>query len=104
MTTATQTLTDFLLARIAEDEASQGGGRWSEGQWHLAACEVNTYNSGDCDCGLPDRVLAQCAAFRAIVEQGADQFSTSLEGEEAMRLLAGIYRDHPDFDDAWLTS
>lgn len=71
MTTATLTLTEFLLARIAEDEAAaraylddpiRDDGRFVEmGQI------VRSYD-GDFLCIEPARVLAECAAKRRIVE------------------------------------
>lgn len=110
MTTATQTLTDFLLARIAEDEAPS---------WRLVPyARPLTYG------GTPEaieeiarehaetmrqrtRVLAQCAAFRAIVDRSSKPVAHAgqdIERTYILRALASIYRDHPDFDDAWLTS
>lgn len=100
------TLTDFLLARIAEDEAAA---KVYDGEW-------------------TDRVLAQCAALRRIVELhqkdpdggefwGPDE-SIDDDGSactrcgypaeyaapwpcDTLRALATIYADHPDFDPAW---
>lgn len=99
--------TDFLLARIAEDEA------------HLA--------SGDRTRGVPDmstavtvganRALAECRAKRVIVglhEGARDEWgyagcltcgnlADSTEGFPCptLRALASVYADHPDHDDAW---
>ena len=109
-------LADFLLARIAEDEAEQ---REGETEWHLRGCG---WNLGEgltrvCGCGLPARVLAECEAKRRIVahlrfytltdqerrarpddptERLADDISA-----ESLRLLALPYADHPDYQPEW---
>lgn len=85
-------LADFLLARIAEDEADARrdfGDDTSPGTW-------TTW------------VLAQCEAKRRIVE--AYLYLTSdpeLRGQAwtfALRLLALPYSDHPDFQQEWKPS
>lgn len=67
-------LTDFLLARIAEDEAVILGG-------------------GGCDHW--DRALAECQAKRLIVED-----ETSNEWQP-LRYLATVYVNHPDYREEW---
>jgi hypothetical protein len=100
--TRTMTLTDFLLARIAEDEACADGLEWDDGNpVHQTA-----------------RVLAECEAKRQIVEH-ADTVSSmdrqiesewgtrssvpwdEDEGIRLLRLLALPYADHPDYDPKW---
>jgi hypothetical protein len=110
MTTQTATLTDFLLARIAEDEA--------------------TIPSLDCRCGTdgvpevaslpdcPDRIVAECEAKRRIVEHAdvVSDMDGRIEGEWGargsvpwgedegvmlLRMLALPYADHPDYRPAW---
>lgn len=88
-------LTDFLLARIAEDEAA-----------------VRPYADGDSKSRgwVAARVLADSAAKRRIV----DDLSTEVrEAEEHgdrhdaacamhyLRLLALPYADHPDYREEW---
>lgn len=119
------TLTEFLLARIAEDEAlaraaidddqGQDGGfedafdklttqfrpRFGE-----AAARMIVWNT-------PRRVLAECAAKRAILDEydGLTFESRSVMDSwepyrSVMRTvlfqMAGVYRDHPDFNQNWL--
>lgn len=64
--TSTPTLTDFLLARIAEDEDAANHARWAmQGEWFTTADnkvdEFVRHNS-------PARVLAECESKRRIVE------------------------------------
>ena len=66
MTTTTLTLTDFLLARIAEDEV-----RANLRDWHVSGCDTIPDASGysyPCDCGVPERMRRECEAKRRIVE------------------------------------
>lgn len=96
-------LTEFLLARIAEDEAVA---RRAADEFDIndpfPAAHV-TY--------APARVLAECEAKRRIVEIMLDQIDLGrragrwLNWEDmamqTLRALALPYRDHPDFDRAW---
>lgn len=110
MTAQTLTLTTFLEARIAEDEA-------------LADRVALDYpGAGDWE-SLKDRVLAECKAKRAIVEWHE---STVREGEKfcaecgppetevylyapgtmhypcpTLRALASVYADHGDYRAEW---
>jgi hypothetical protein len=91
MTTQTATLTDFLLARIAEDEA--------------------TIPSLDCRCGTdgvpevaslpdcPDRIVAECEAKRRIVD--LTQHGCGDDYERVQRALALPYADHSDYRPEW---
>ncbi len=94
------TLTEFLLARIAEDEA---GAR--QGQRH-----------GGVQAAVCTRVLAECEAKRRIVELHADGGRNAWIGDrfvnwctadkatwpcQTLRLLALPYTDHPGFDPVW---
>lgn len=97
-------LTEFLLARIAEDEA------WSQGDWPLqeaphwgtcSAVEVDGYGDrqwDDCNCGLPARILAECAAKR---EQVAQIIALRIENGRIARAMATVWADHPDYDPDW---
>lgn len=101
------TITEFLLARIAEDEAT-------------AQLEIEDGYGSYIDSGWPaTRVLAECEAKRAIVELWSDNDGDDmtrnaygdhamleLGGEKAMhwgvlRILAAMYADHPDYEEAW---
>jgi hypothetical protein len=88
------TLTDFLLARIAEDEAAV------EAKWLRAPKGAPI---------VPDaahtRVLAECEAKRRIVEYCP---SASEEGDtwdtafwRVLQILALPYADHPDYREEW---
>lgn len=106
-------ITEFLLARIAEDEAEAR---------HL---------QGEMDFGLEacgDRMLAECAAKRRIMElyelhrenrdarrsplarQAEDeraaqdrrtQEARTRVAEDALRSLASVYADHSDYRQEW---
>lgn len=100
------TITEFLLAQIAEDEAEardDDGTPTPVGMWD------------------PDRVLAECEAKRRIVQEHdltdyngkpscwlcAPEFSWGKEPTPdeqpcgTLRALASVYADRPDFDSAW---
>jgi hypothetical protein len=111
------TITEFLLARIADREADARS-RWRDGlvarhrDGHLTAI----YDEGLADSFRDDgqevwnplaRELAECAAKRAIVTEWQKHSETEWEAgkndglECAMRYLATVYADHRDFDPAW---
>jgi hypothetical protein len=92
------TLTEFLTARLDEDEADARGDDGSPtpiGMWD------------------PDRVLAEVAAKRAIVDMAGRSFVPSdaevvpgMSPTQTMAwlnltYLAALYADHPDYDEAW---
>jgi hypothetical protein len=89
MTTQTLTLTDFLLARIAEDE---------EAAPYVFAEQYT-----------PSRVLAECEAKRRIVDLCEDNLRDLSAGgtgrrqfsSYALQILAQPCADHPDFRDEW---
>jgi hypothetical protein len=109
------TLTEFLLARIAEDEemaesaASHNGGT------------VFARDNYGCLLVQPARVLADCEANRAIVEayqqrwreadEAADARNQSLHSmfasqatglHTAVMAIAEVYAAHPDYREEWL--
>jgi hypothetical protein len=102
------TLTDFLLARIAEDEHRAG---W----YHQSLCLSNYHGEeGDeehpCRCRHPDRLLAECEAKRRIVDDYRKQEASCSDGdmgwllqglEMAMEALAVPYAAHPDYQQEW---
>ena len=123
------TITEFLLARIVEDEAAATAAQSaasmayfgdtvadamlglaaSEGADRVAVEHFRRHN--------PDRVLAECEAKRRIVRKhrerpgvtGADsappdRCSTCRSHRwpcGTLRELASVYADHPDYDPAW---
>jgi DNA-binding transcriptional LysR family regulator len=111
-------LTDFLLARIAEDEAVARA--VPSGQYRVSA------NPGVGQLAVdratdqfarwnPARVLAECQAKRRVVEEWRDgiaEFARDVvdgrhadwrsDGyERAIYWLATAYADHPDYRDEW---
>lgn len=100
------TLTEFLLARLAEDESvarecdPNGSLYWGGPQSGLGICD----EQGDHVAATRARVLDDVESKRAIVSECA-----SVHGGPAAHVLADIvlealahpYADHPDFDPAW---
>ena len=121
-------LTEFLLARIAEDESvarrptpdeyeyGESYMFWQEDatdevQWHTALCglRMGEYMEA-CQCDVRARVLAECEAKRHIVNMWADPFggwnapqaeAARAQKDSTLRLLALPYADHPEYDEAW---
>jgi hypothetical protein len=83
------TLTEFLLARIAEDEASATN--WLR-------FEVRDGIPGN--YAIPDRVLAECEAKRRIVGL-IDPDRNRWSVRNILGTLALPYADHPDYDEGW---
>lgn len=87
------TITEFLLARIAEDEdVARVFDDVKPRYYEVSGMEpspeyVTVYVS-------PARVLAECAAKRAIVD-------ARHEDDTCIRILAAVYSDHPDYNKAW---
>jgi len=108
------TLTEFLEARIAEDEApamraiemERFAVDGSNVSWDWHRHEV-TQNGGEASsfrhgAPSPARVLAECEAKRRIV-RGMQPFSEldDINADEVFRILATVYADHPDFQPEW---
>jgi len=97
------TLTDFLLARIAEDETrardlgadAMMGARWKH---HPKDAYDDLQRMG---LNYSRRVLAECEAKRQIVETATGQHTSSDEGYEMMRIIATVYAEHDDYDESW---
>jgi hypothetical protein len=113
------TITEFLLARIAEDEqrAASAG--------HGCGYLLHEHNAGWVEVDLPaehnvrpsyelrfirehspDRVLAECEAKRRIVADRPLPIGHFWDGQRAqhdnaLRFLASVYADHPDYRDEW---
>lgn len=76
------TLTEFLLARIAEDEARFAG---------------ISSGSGDPDFYWgPDRIGAECEAKRGLVDR-----ANVAEDVDTLLILAAVYADHPYYREGW---
>ena len=111
------TITEFLLARIAEDEAAVEPGISGVALhgWHTVDCGtgIGYWANGECVCGYPARVLAECHAKRNIVVdyQDATELASSAASDidrnryraqrdvlaVALGHLAIAYADHPDY-------
>jgi hypothetical protein len=104
------TLTEFLLARVAEDEAhaeaAKGKTISMSADWEDVAAVDHAYRWD------PARVLAECEAKRRVVEAAADlesgralAASGSLIiqglGHRLLRILAAPCADHSDYDPVW---
>lgn len=114
------TIVEFLLARIAEDEAEA-----RDAIAERARVFGDDPRSSDPDMSLqswpdvgvpavlvgPERVLAECAARRAVIteaiecdrEAEAMGFPTEfgIGSNRIFELMAAVYADHPDYDPAW---
>lgn len=110
------TLVEFLLARIAEDEAVAVAtrGNWNALPWKASDRGIAGPVDGPFGHAAvvidPARVLAECEAKRRIVElhpSVIDDGQTVCSEEQAewpcptLRLLALPYADHPDYRDEW---
>lgn len=101
MTAANLTLADFLLARIAEDEAEARKGKADSysiegGGITYAETGYNTLPDLTID---PDRVLAECGAKRVAVDWYLNDDATVMEA--TIRALAAVYANHPEYRDGW---
>lgn len=119
------TITEFLLARIAEDEAVAREALaepWAAGSWTPEVYDDGIRNRAV--AFAPERVLAECETKRRIIElhDHVEQTYTDTPGVEfgctichigahgedfnggwcdTVRALALPYADHPDYDEAW---
>lgn len=95
MTTSTLTLTDFLLARIAEDEERESS--WERVDRRLRLADNRAHWSRK-------RRLAECEAKRRIVGRcsAVDYAMPSTHlAHGILAELALAYADHPDFREEW---
>jgi hypothetical protein len=115
------TITEFLEARIAEDEETARDAN-EQRLWSWSQHDRMIINdSGHMQRFTPTRVLAECQAKRAILDEWArlDVDARELADPEAMtdethtglvwayldifKHLAAVYADHPDYRDEWRT-
>lgn len=120
------TLTEFLLARIAEDEASareaiahENAIRDVRPDWEYLYTWALMYNASGGGVGhsfqpgapTPGRVVAECEAKRRIVQEHTpvdeepgnwcNDCSSDVWPCPTMAALASIYADHPDYREEW---
>jgi len=116
-------ITEFLEARIAEDEAVAKE-LPVDAPVHHPGCYYYSYSLDAgwfCDCDddgtTKRRLQAECAAKRAIIAQASEassnhwqvvgEFVMSHEdagydpGEVILQALAAIYKEHPDYQQEW---
>ncbi|MDQ0241191.1 DUF6221 family protein [Arthrobacter bambusae] len=114
------TITEFLLARIEEDEwtarlvAEGPGEAHGEGYWPVRI-GVNGEDATFAHVGAnPARVLSECAAKRAIVEAHHINIYVGPKGEvpecnldcrgnpcDTLQALAAVYASHEDYEQGW---
>ena len=100
------TITDFILARVAEDERAAHyamtrdplNDRDTEGWW---IGHYQHYTRHD-----PARVVAQCEAIRRVVLSCSEMQMSGVEmaaylATQTIRTLALAHADHPDFREDW---
>jgi hypothetical protein len=112
-------LTEFLLARIAEDEAVALVAATRD--WQNVVVMVSAGNgwavesvfADHAERWTPARVLAECEAKRRIInfavrteeamahEYGGDVTDADIDGNDALLALAAVYADHSDYDESW---
>ncbi|WP_163168116.1 DUF6221 family protein [Arthrobacter sp. Alg241-R88] len=101
------TLTDFLHARIDDDEArAEFVRRQNEDPWHrpFEVWKLSWHDEYNLLCIEPERALAECEAKRRIVERcsAVDYAMPSTHlAHGILGELALPYADHPDFKDEW---
>lgn len=98
------TLTEFLLARIAEDEAElgtlmvrdEGAGPNGLGWAEVGAISEVLMTSHA-------RALRECQAKRQIIARydGCDDCGGSDDPCAALLAIGSVYGDHPDYRDEW---
>ena len=114
------TITEFLAARLDDDEAyarmafadhNEAGPKWSE-PWNGGVLTggrggevVDTFDSGLSSHMArhdPARVLREVAAKRAMVDDlayGGPEMGDAQD--HVFRRLASVYSDHPDYQQEW---
>lgn len=102
------TITEFLEARIAEDEADAASWRLAELEPHAVPGHPGAYLLPPEATEAPtlgawgrDRVLAEAAAKRAIINEYTPYGSGYDAWSAVMQHLAAIYADHPDYREEW---
>ena len=101
-------IVEFLEARIAEEEAGIRDGSFVVGPSDLPADGSNSMGS------LGERMLEESAQKRAIIaswkdaakdegieDPGEAQGTVAIARRAMLTILAGSYREHPDYDPGW---
>lgn len=109
-----ESLTDFLLARISEDEAAALAAlpwdhdkveSWIDAELPTRQQEAHLLRYS------PARVLAECEAKRRLVDfltrqsgliyESEDDLANYLDPDTGLELLSLPYADHPDYREVW---
>jgi hypothetical protein len=96
------TLTEFLLARVAEDEEwARWVGAAQDSERSRGVAFVSSLGSSSVTSA--GRVLAECEAKRRIVGLATlpERQSFSSPWVDALMALALPYADHPDYREEW---
>lgn len=101
-------IVEFLEARIAEEEAGIPDGSFVVGSTEVPA------DGGEAKGSLGERMQEECAQKRAIIaswqeaadEEGIEgpdeaQGTVAIARRAMLTILAGAYREHPDYDPGW---
>lgn len=106
-------LTDFLTARLDDDEAAALAGIETRTRWRAPTSRTALHVVVKVGAWPAARVLAEVEAKRRIVDaldslsdMGVDSTSDYAQGataawREALRLIAFPYADHPDYREEW---
>lgn len=100
------TLTEFLYARIAEDEEMAVTVREVGRERHGRDYEGDVNGLGFDDVGTvlatPARLLAECRAKRRTLEEYHEAYGGAVDGlGQVVLFLAAVYADHPDYQQEW---
>lgn len=101
-------IVEFLEARIAEEEAGI-----RDGSFVVGTTEVPE-DGGEAKGSLGERMQEECAQKRAIIaswqeaaaaegieDPGEAQGTVAIARRAMLTILAGSYREHPDYDPDW---
>ena len=95
------TITEFLEARIAEDEAAAR----QEDEDYAHTTLLPTYDSDHQLKWNTERVLAECTAKRAVIGWWTDGLIGYVRVDDELTNpllpLAAVYKDHPDYKQEW---
>lgn len=107
------TITEFLEARIAEDEDAAGEPIFRGEPADFSVRDVLVGHSGGLEINA-SRLRAECAAKRAILEVHPLRLYLAIEGWDmwecqtcegypcdTLKALASAYKDHPDYRQEW---
>lgn len=95
------TLTEFLLARIAEDEESPG----CNGEGEYWSCSVRSERA-PCEAAAKRRIVEAVSETLALEGSGFPNDDTGYTeahwlGTFTLRALAAVYADHGEFQEEW---